>query len=174
MKLLSLVLSAVVMMSIAAPAASRAQPAQIQALTTTPVAIPATLQGQINAAIAACNCFVSVTAFQVDPAASAAEVFASPDVLFGVLDLDVQLPWVGIGEINAGALAARLTPSGQQSLVRKIQAFADPPRGPFKLGQYAWSHPTQPDFCSGETLWLQYFEHTGVLFAFRFDTSHEC
>ncbi|MGH9889715.1 MAG: hypothetical protein ACREBE_29575 [bacterium] len=59
------------------------------------------------------------------PTGTAAEMFRSPDVLFAILDLDVQLPWVAAGEINRGALNVLL---GSQA----------------------------------------------GLFAFRFDSSHEC
>ena len=54
------------------------------------------------------------------------------------------------------------------------QCHADPSGGGFRLGAYKWSHPTQPDFCSGETLYYMYFEATRVLFVFRFDSSSEC
>jgi len=56
----------------------------------------------------------------------------------------------------------------------QIAAFADPSGGAFHIGQWAWSHETQPDFCSGEVLWEMYFPNTGIVFAFRFDNSHEC
>jgi hypothetical protein len=176
MKIQSVVLSALVAMSVLSPAAASAQSssATTQALSTQPIAIPATLQAQINATIAACDCFSSITAFRVSPRAPAAQVFSSIDVLFAILDLDLQLPWAAAGEINAAALAGRLAPSGQKALLTSIQQFADPSGTPFRLGAHKWSHPTQPDFCSGETLYLQYFENTGVLFAFRFDSSSEC
>lgn len=178
MKIQSVVMSAILVMSILSPGATRANPrptATTQAaLSAQPLTIPSTLQAQINAAIAACNCFDTVAAWKVAPIAPAAQVFASEDVLFSILDLDLQLPWVAAGEINSAALAVRLASSGQKALISNISAFADPSGGPFRLGAYAWSHPTQPDFCSGETLYLMYFERTGVLFSFRFDSSHEC
>jgi hypothetical protein len=176
MKIQSVVLSALVALSMLAPAASSAQAAPVvtQALSAQPITLPATLQSQINAAIAACNCFSSITAFRVTPRGTAAQVFSSPEILFAILDLDVQLPWVAAGEINFAALAAYAATFGQKPLLTKIQQFADPANGPFRLGAYSWSHPTAPDFCSGETLYLQYFENTGVLFAYRFDSSHEC
>ena len=62
----------------------------------------------------------------------------------------------------------------QSALIGQISAVADPAGGGFKLGAYRWSHPTAPDSCSGETLYFMYFERTGALFAFRFDSSHEC
>lgn len=172
----SILLSAMLAVSAFVPAAGAAPaPVQLQtALNIEPIEIPATLQAQIDAAVAACGCFSSVTAYEVFPHATPAEVFASADVLFGILDLDVQLPWVGVGEIGQSALAARLAPAGQKQLVVQISRFADPAGGGFHLGAYAWSHPTQPDFCSGETLYQMYFPATGVLFAFRFDSSHEC
>jgi len=141
-------------------------------LAADPLELPATLQAQIDAAVAACDCFSSVTSWQVSPTGTAAQVFSSPDVLFAMLDLDVQLPWVAAGEINAGALSVRL--GSQAGLINQISSYADPSGGGFRLGAYQWSHPTAPDFCSGETLYFMYFERTGVLFAFRFDSSHEC
>ncbi|MBC7973581.1 MAG: hypothetical protein H7138_01255 [Myxococcales bacterium] len=176
MKIRSVVLSALVAVSTLAPAASSAQSAPVvtQALSAQPITLPAALQSQINAVIAACNCFSSITAYRVVPRGAAAEVFSSPDILFTILDLDIQLPWAAAGEINAAALAVRAATFGQKALLTKIQQFADPSNAPFRLGAYAWSHPTAPDFCSGETLYLQYFENTGVLFAYRFDSSHEC
>ncbi|HEY0992550.1 MAG TPA: hypothetical protein VGD80_36100 [Kofleriaceae bacterium] len=62
----------------------------------------------------------------------------------------------------------------QSALIGQISGVADPSGGGFKLGAYRWSHPTAPDSCSGETLYFMYFERTGALFAFRFDSSHEC
>jgi hypothetical protein len=141
-------------------------------LTADPLEIPATPQAQINAAIAACRCVDSITPWQVIPIGTAAQVFTSPGVLFAVLDLDVQLPWAAAGQINSGALNVLL--GGQAGLINQISAVADPSGGGFKLGAYRWSHPTAPDFCSGETLYFMYFERTGALFAFRFDSSRDC
>lgn len=143
-------------------------------LTTTPLALPASLRAEIDQAIAVCHCFSTITSWRVSPVATSAQVFSSPEVLSAVLGQDVQLPWVASGEISASALASRLSPSGQKAVLVHIAEYADPSGGGFHLGQYSWSHETQPDFCSGETLYFMYFERTGALFAFRFDSSHEC
>ena len=137
-----------------------------------PLDIPATLQAQIDAARAACRCFTSVTPLEIVPFGTPSEVFHSEDVLFAAVGQDIQLPWVAAGEINAGALTNLLR--GQSGLITQLSAFADPSGGGFHLGAYKWSHPTQPDFCSSETLYLMYFQNTRVLFVFRFDSSSEC
>lgn len=137
-----------------------------------PLEIPATLQAQIDAAQAACRCFTSVTPLEVVPFGTPGEVFHSIDVLFAAVGQDIQLPWVAAGEINPGALANLL--ESQSGLIQALSTFADPSGGGFHLGAYRWSHPTQPDFCSSETLYLMYFERTRVLFVFRFDSSSEC
>ena len=137
-----------------------------------PLDIPATLQAQIDAARAACHCFTGVIPLEVVPFGTPDEVFHSIDVLFAAVGQDIQLPWVAAGEINHGALANLL--GGQSGLISQLSAFADPSGGGFHLGAYKWSHPTQPDFCSSETLYFMYFENTRVLFVFRFDSSSEC
>jgi len=180
MKVQSVLFSVIVALSVAvvgsSHAAGPARPSSPIAsqdwLTADPLEIPATLQAQINAAIAACHCVESIAPWQVIPTGTAAQVFSSPGVLFAVLDLDVQLPWAAAGQINPGALNVLL--GSQAGLINQISAVADPSGGGFKLGAYRWSHPTAPDFCSGETLYFMYFERTGALFAFRFDSSHEC
>ena len=174
----SVLLSAFVILSSVLSPVARAQPlppvVTQSVLTTTPLALPASLRTEIDHAIAVCGCFSTVTSWRVSPVATSAQVFSSLEVLSAVLDLDVQLPWVANGEISGSALAARLSPSGQKAVLVHIASFADPSGGGFHLGQYSWSRETQPDFCSGETLQLMYFERTGALFAFRFDSSHEC
>jgi hypothetical protein len=179
MNVLSVLLSAIVALSMVDVRSSYAAggeahpPAAPQvSLTADPLEIPAGLQAQIDAAIAACHCVEPATSWQVIPIGTAAQVFSSPDVLFAVLDLDIQLPWVAAGEINRGALAVLL--GSQAGLINSLSAYGDPSGGGFRLGAYKWSHPTAPDFCSGETLYFMYFERTGALFAFRFDSSHEC
>jgi hypothetical protein len=174
MRISTLSLSMIVALSLAAAADSRASgpgaPVAVQTqLTADQLAIPADLLAQINR----CNCFTSVTAWQVDPIGAPAEVFSSDDLLFAILDLDIQLPWVGVGEIPSKSLVERILRSGRPAL-NAITSFGDASGGGFRVGLYAWSHPTAPDFCSGETLDLMYFPRTGVLVAFRFDSSHEC
>ena len=181
MKVQSVLLSVVIGLSVAVVGSShagagaarpRASVTSQDLLTADPLEIPAALQAQIDAAIAACHCVESIAPWQVIPTGTAAQVFSSPGVLFAVLDLDIQLPWVAAGQINSGALNVLL--GSQSGLIGQISAVADPSGGGFKLGAYRWSHPTAPDFCSGETLYFMYFERTGALFAFRFDSSHEC
>jgi hypothetical protein len=137
-----------------------------------PLAIPLELEQAIEDAQAACNCFTSVTPLEVTPVSTAAAVFASDDVLFAVVGQDIQLPWTAHGQQGAGALANLL--GGQAGLINQISAFADPSGHGFKLGAHKWRYMTAPDYCSSETIYLMYFEHTGVLFAFRFDSSSEC
>lgn len=137
-----------------------------------PFDISAELQAQINAARAACHCFFSVTPLEVVPFGTPAEVFHSTDVLFAAVGQDIQLPWVAAGEISPGALANLL--GNQAGLINQLTAAAEDPTGVFHLGAYKWSHPTQPDFCSGETLYYMYFETTRILFVFRFNSSSEC
>ena len=176
--------SAILALTLTGAAASRADRAPIApehgpiamqaALHASPISIPASLQSKINAAIAACHCFSSVTPWQVAPVGTPAQVFASADILSDLVGQDAQLPWAPAGEINAAALSVRLAPSGQKGVLVDISSFADPSGGGFRLGAWKWSHPTAPDFCSGETLYLQYFPVTGKLFAWRFDSSSEC
>jgi hypothetical protein len=151
---------------------SPAAPADAFPPSADPLDIPASLQIQIDAARAACHCFTSVTPLEVVPSGTPDEVFHSIDVLFAAVGQDIQLPWVAAGEINHGALANLL--GSQSGLIKQLSAFADPSGGGFRLGAYKWSHPTQPDFCSSETLYLMYFPRTRALFVFRFDTSSEC
>jgi hypothetical protein len=143
-------------------------------LSAEPLEIPLALEQSIEDAVSACNCFTSVTPWQVSPVGTAAQVFSSEDVLLALVGQDIQLPWVAHGEINAQALATILTPSGQTGVLGEIAAFADPSGHGFRLGAYKWSYMTAPDYCSSETLYLMYFGQTGVLFAFRFDSSSEC
>jgi hypothetical protein len=174
----SVLLSAFVVLSSILSPVARAQPLPFavtqSVLTATPLALPTSLRAEIDQAIAVCGCFSTVTSWQVSPVATSAQVFSSQEVLSAVLDLDIQLPWVASGEIAGSALASRLAPSSQKAVLVHIADFADPSGGGFHLGQYSWSHETAPDFCSGETLYFMYFERTGALFAFRFDSSHEC
>ena len=177
MKLSCVFLAAIVAASFGDVSLSRAagdSPAPADAFppSADPLDIPASLQIQIDAARAACHCFTSVTPLEVVPTGTPDEVFHSIDVLFAAVGQDIQLPWVAAGEINHGALANLL--GSQAGLINRLAAFADPSGGGFRLGAYKWSHPTQPDFCSSETLYLMYFPRTRVLFVFRFDTSSEC
>jgi hypothetical protein len=154
-----------------APVASTpvAQPiTQLVALTADRVALPADYLTLINR----CNCFVSVTRFRVRPVAPAADVFRSDDVLFSVLDLDIQLPWVGVGEVGTQSLFDRIRRSSVEALNRTL--ILGNRSGGIRVGLYAWSHPTAPDFCSGEVLQMLYFPADGTLVAFRYDNSHEC
>lgn len=173
MKIQSVLLSVIIAVSslgVRDSGADRSTPVTpVQVYGAEQLPIPADLLARINA----CNCFTSVTAWQVDPAGPPAEVFSSPDVLFAILDLDIQLPWVGVGEVNSKPLVQRILLSGTLALSGVVQ-FGDPSGGGFHVGLYAWSHPTAPDFCSGETLEQMYFPNTGVLVAFRFDSSHDC
>ena len=130
------------------------------------------LQAAIDEARAACGCFGDVKAVRVPAGTPAGDVFASGDVLFALVDLDVQLPWAAAGEINRLALANLL--GDRAALEGEIAAEADPSGGAFRLGAYAWSYPTAPDFCSGEKLYVMYFPRSGVVFSFRFDASSEC
>jgi hypothetical protein len=132
----------------------------------------AELQQAIDDARDACGCFGDVKAVEVPAYTPAGEVFYSDDVLYALLDLDVQLPWAAAGEINALALSNLL--GAQSSLINAIAAEADPSGGGFRLGAHSWSHMTAPDYCSGEKLYLMYFRRTGVVFSFRFDSSSEC
>jgi hypothetical protein len=174
----SVLLSALVVLSSVLSPIVHAQPLPAavtqSALTATPLVLPASLRAEIDQAIAVCGCFSTVTSWQVSPIATSAQVFSSPEIVSAVLGQDFQLPWVASGEISASALPIRLSPSGQKAVLVHIAGYADPSGGGFHLGQYSWSRQTQPDFCSGETLYLMYFERTGALFAFRFDSSHEC
>ena len=151
-----------------------ARPAHATPPSADPLDIPLALEQSIEDAMSACNCFTSITPWEVTPVSTAAQVFASDDVLYAIVGQDIQLPWVAHGQINAQALALRLAPSGQTGLLDEIAAFADPSGHGFKLGAHKWSYMTAPDYCSSETIYLMYFEHTGVLFAFRFDSSSEC
>jgi hypothetical protein len=143
-------------------------PAQLQSLTATRRTIPADTLAAINR----CNCFTSVTAWQVNPIATPAEVFNSPDLLFAILDLDVQLPWVGVGEVGSKPLVDRILLSGVDAL-NKVLLLGNRSGG-IRVGLYSWLHPTAPDFCSGETLHLLYFPSGGQLVAFRYDSSRDC
>ena len=173
MKSICVVVAAVAALSFIAATPSRAAgPAATFVPSADPFDISPALQAQINAARAACHCFTSVTPLEVVPTGTPDEVFHSIDVLFAAVGQDIQLPWVAAGEINHGALANLL--GSQAGLISRLSAFADPSGGGFRLGAYKWSHPTQPDFCSSETLYLMYFPRTRVLFVFRFDTSSEC
>lgn len=147
-------------------------PVALQTLAADPIDLPAGLEAQLAAAQSTCDCFSSSTAWEVIPAGSAAQVFSSPDIFYTLLDLDAQLPWAGYGQINAGALPNLL--GSQAGVLSSVSQFADPSGHGYKLGAYKWSYMTAPDYCSSETLYLQYFEHTGVLFAWRFDSSSEC
>lgn len=142
--------------------------ALVQSLTATPNPIPSSTLSLINT----CNCFSSVTRWQVSPVATPAEVFSSPDILFAILDLDIQLPWVGVGEVSSKPLLDRIRRSGLDALNAVL--ILGNRAGGIRTGLYAWSHPTAPDFCSGETLDLLYFPADGTLVAFRYDSSHEC
>lgn len=177
MKIPSVSLSVVIVLSILGGGESRAKDvaigaaapvALVQSLTATPKTIPASTLALINT----CNCFTSVTGWQVSPVATPAEVFSSPDILFAILDLDIQLPWVGVGEVATKPLIDRIRLSGLDAL-NAVLVLGDRAAG-IRTGLYAWSHPTAPDFCSGETLYLLYFPADGTLIAFRYDSSHEC
>ena len=175
MKSICVVVAAVAALSFVDASPSRAAGPATVADTFVPSADPfdisAELQAQIDAARDACHCFSSVTPLEVVPFGTPAEVFHSIDVLFAAVGQDIQLPWVAAGEINPSALANLL--GDQAGLIKRlIAASGDPTR--FHLGAYKWSHPTQPDFCSGETLYYMYFQTTRILFVFRFDSSSEC
>jgi len=141
-------------------------------ITAVPFDVSDQLMDRIAEVQAACQCFTSLTAWSVVPVSPAGDVFASDSLLEALIGQDIQLPWVAAGEIDPLALDNLL--GSQAGLIDDIAAAADPSGGDFQLGAHVWSHPTQPDFCSGETLYLMYFPDTGVLFAFRFDSSHEC
>src|SRR5688572_87387 len=173
MKFRALSLLLAIGMSVSAAGAAgdgASAPATQQALTIDPIDLPAALQAQVNAATV--GQISSITPWQVIPIGTPAEVFSSPDIFFTLLDLDAQLPWALRGEVNPQALPGLL--GSNAGLVNQISQFADPSGQGYRLGAYKWSHPTAPDFCSGETVYLMYFPHTGVLFAFRFDSSSEC
>jgi hypothetical protein len=178
MKLFCMLVASIVVASFSAVSLSHAAgespvaPANAFPPSADPLDIPVSLQAQIDAARAACHCFTSVTPLEVVPPGTPDEVFRSIDVLFAAVGQDIQLPWVAAGEINRGALANLL--GRQAGLITQLSAFADPSSTGFRLGAYKWSHPTQPDFCSSETLYLMYVPSTGVLFVFRFDSSSEC
>lgn len=180
LKIRSVTLTAVIALSLLGAGASVAERArrpsslpiaQLSSLTADPLYIPPALQAQLNAAQAACNCFSSATAWEI-PDGSAAEVFSSYDILFALVEWDIQLPWAGYGEVSSGALANLL--GSQAGVLSSISQFADPSGHGYRIGAYKWSYMTAPDYCSSETLYLQYYEHTGVLFAWRFDSSSEC
>jgi hypothetical protein len=141
---------------------------QLQSLTATQRTIPASVLSLINR----CNCFTSVTSWQVSPVASPAEVFSSDDILFAILDLDIQLPWVGVGEVATKPLVDRILRSGVDALNQVL--LLGNRAGGIRVGLYSWLHPTAPDFCSGETLHLLYFPAGGQLVAFRYDSSRDC
>lgn len=177
MKFLSVSLSVILILSMlgaadpgakSVAATETAPIALVQSLTATPKPIAASTLTLINA----CNCFTSVTGWQVSPVATPAEVFSSPDILFAILDLDIQLPWVGVGEVATKPLFDRIRSSSLEAL-NQVLILGDRSGG-VRTGLYAWSHPTAPDFCSGETLYLLYFPADGTLVAFRYDSSHEC
>lgn len=176
MKVLSLSLSVLIALSVSGAGDSRADGAAtanspvalVQSLTATQRTIPADTLAAINR----CNCFTSVTSWQVSPVAPPAEVFSSPDILFAILDLDVQLPWVGVGEVGSRSLTDRILRSGLDAL-NKVLLLGDRAGG-IRVGLYSWLHPTAPDFCSGETLQLLYFPSGGQLVAFRYDSSRDC
>lgn len=176
MKSICVAVAAVVALSFVDATPSRAAGPVATARSFVPSADPfdisPALQAQIDAARAACHCFTSVTPLEVVPFGTPAEVFTSIDVLFAAVGQDIQLPWVAAGEINPGALANLL--GNQSGLIGQLTAAAEDPTGVFHLGAYKWSHPTQPDFCSGETLYYMYFETSRILFVFRFDSSSEC
>lgn len=180
MKFSSLLMSVVVVMPLLGAGYSEAgapvtAAAQVTAPRADPLEIPDALQDSINDALAACNgCFSNISAWEISPIASPNTVFESFDVLFDILDLDVQLPWAPRGQVPAQALKNLLTPSGQDGVLTEISEFADPQGKGFQIGAWKWSHMTQPDFCSSETLYLMYSQNTGVLFSFRFDSSSEC
>ena len=179
-KLRSITLGAVLALSFlgASSGAERGRPQaapialQQSSLTADPLSIPSSLATQINAAQAACNCFGSATAWEVSPVGSAAAVFSSDEILWNLLEADIQLPWVAYGEVSSQALSNLL--GSQAGVLSSISQFADPSGHGYRIGAHKWSHMTAPDYCSSETLYLQYFEHTGVLFAWRFDSSSEC
>lgn len=152
--------------------ASRAEGLLTSSITAEPFAISDELRDRIDEVQSECQCFVSVSSWSVVPVSPATDVFFSDGVLEAIVGQDIQLPWSAAGAINPLALANLLGPSNAD-LIDDITAVADP-GGDFELGAHAWSHPTAPDFCSGETIYEMYFPDTGVLFAFRFDSSHEC
>jgi hypothetical protein len=142
-------------------------------ITAEPLDIPGELQDRIDQVQADCQCFASLTPWSVIPVSPAADVFGSATVLEAIVGPDIQLPWVAAGTINPLALDNLLGPE-HAGLIDEIAAVGDPAGGDYQVGAHKWSHPTQPDFCSSETVYEMYFPATGVLFAFRFDTSSEC
>ena len=147
--------------------------ALLTSITAEPFEISDELRDRIDEVQSGCQCFDSVTSWSVVPVSSASDVFTSDGVLEAIVGQDIQLPWAAAGAINPLALDNLLGPSHAE-LIDDLAAFADPAGGDHELGAHAWSHPTAPDFCSGETIYQMYFPDTGVLFAFRFDSSHEC
>jgi hypothetical protein len=142
-------------------------------ITADPLDIPGELQDRIDEVQADCQCFGSLTSWSVFPVSPAADVFDSFTVLEAIVGQDIQLPWAAAGAINPLALD-NLLGSEHAGLIDELAAAGDPAGGDFELGAHKWSHPTQPDFCSSETIYQMYFPATGVLFAFRFDSSAEC
>jgi hypothetical protein len=142
-------------------------------ITADPFDISDELRDRIDEVQSECQCFGSLTPWSVIPVSPAADVFASDSLLEVLVGQDIQLPWVAAGAINPLALDNLLGPD-HAGLIDEIAAVADPAGGGYELGAHKWSHPTAPDFCSGETIYEMYFPDSGVLFAFRFDSSHEC
>ena len=142
-------------------------------ITAEPLDIAGELQDRIDEVQADCQCFGSLTSWSVIPVSPAADVFGSATVLEAIVGLDIQLPWAAAGAINPLALDNLLGPE-HAGLIDELAAAGDPAGGDYQLGAHKWSHPTAPDFCSSETVYEMYFPATGVLFAFRFDSSSEC
>ena len=142
-------------------------------ITAEPLDIPGDLQDRIDEVQADCQCFGSLSSWSVIPVSPAGDVFDSVAVLEAIVGLDIQLPWVAAGAIDPLALDNLLGPQ-HAGLVDELAAVGDPAGGDYELGAHKWSHPTAPDFCSSETVYEMYFPATGVLFAFRFDSSSEC
>lgn len=142
-----------------------------QLLSADPFEVSDEFRARMDQVQAECQCFTSLTPWIVDPVSPAAQVFIS-DNLLEVISQDSQLGWGSQGAIDSGQLDDLLGSSA--GFVDEIAAVADPGGGTSVLGARHWSRETAPDFCSGETLFLLYFPNTGILFVFRFDSSHEC
>jgi hypothetical protein len=130
------------------------------------------LQAAIDEARAACGCFGDVRAVQVAAGTPAADVFSSDDVLAGLFERDVELGWREGRAADVSVLETLLGDGG--ALLAQIGGEAQPAGGVVSLGLRSWSRETAPDFCSGETAYLAYFEASGVVVAFRVDSSSEC
>jgi hypothetical protein len=168
----TLLVAVLTITSTAVAEAPKEEPTRVGALSATPFAVSDALQQALDDTLADCaGCFASIAPWRLSRIAAPADVFSSATLLDVLLAADTQLPWAARGEVDPQALALRL---GSATLVDAIAAEADPAGGGYRLGAYRWSHPTAPDYCSGETLYLLYFPRTAVLFAFRFDSSSEC